>query len=137
MLGLGDIPSLHQDESEVVHDLDVRGISFDRLAERLDRLTEPLLLEEVDAHAIPVSSRSAVAVASRIALPERVELVLRALDPAEPQERQWRAIAFRSWRMIGRVVLRRATVLKPARLNAAAVPVKTLDELAGRAVSTG
>jgi hypothetical protein len=51
--------------------------------------------------------------------------------------RPHRESPFRSWRMIGRVGRGRATVLKPARANAAAVPVKTLDELAGRAVSTG
>lgn len=39
--------------------------------------------------------------------------------------------------MIGRDGKRRATVLNPARVNTDAVPVKTLDVLSGRAVSTG
>jgi len=53
--------------------------------------------------------------------------IYRALD-----ERQYYgAIPFRSWRMIGRDGLRRATVLNPRRLNVEAVPVKTLEVLPG------
>jgi hypothetical protein len=48
-----------------------------------------------------------------------------------------RAIAFRSWRMIGRAVAQRATSLKPACSNAEAVPVKMFDVLFGAVVSTG
>jgi hypothetical protein len=39
--------------------------------------------------------------------------------------------------MIGRDAKRRATVLNPACLNAEVVPVKMLEVLSGRAVSTG
>jgi hypothetical protein len=48
-----------------------------------------------------------------------------------------RAIAFRSWRMIGRAAVRRATSLKPACANAETVPVKMFDVLFGAVVSTG
>ena len=48
-----------------------------------------------------------------------------------------RRIAFRSWRMMGRAVARRATTLNPARANAAAVPVKIFDVLFSALVSTG
>jgi hypothetical protein len=48
-----------------------------------------------------------------------------------------RAIAFRSWRMIGRAAARRATSLKPACANAETVPVKMFDVLFGAVVSTG
>src|SRR5262249_35401126 len=49
----------------------------------------------------------------------------------------YRAMAFKSWRMIGRAEARRATTLKPARENVAAVPTKMLDELLGASVSMG
>ena len=48
-----------------------------------------------------------------------------------------RAIAFRSWRMMGRAGARRATTLNPACANAAAVPVKIFDVLFGALMSIG
>lgn len=49
----------------------------------------------------------------------------------------YRAIAFRSCRMMGRADPRRATTLNPARAKAAAVPVKIFDVLFGALVSIG